>query len=843
MILSSYLLSIFAPLKKCTMHSATSLENIETGKSCVIIKVNGHGGFRHRIMELGFVNGQKIEVLKNAPLEDPIEYKILNSHISLRRSEARQIEVVPVSNDFNPTFQYNGMLPEDNDTVRQITEKTKTITVALVGNPNCGKTSFFNIATGAREKVGNYSGVTVDAKTSTLQHNGYTITLVDLPGTYSITEFSPEELYVRDYITKQHPDVVLNIVDASNLERNLFLTTQLIDMNVKMVMALNMYDELEKRGDRLDYDSLSTMFGFPIVPTTASKGLGINELLDNIIEMYKDSEGFSKHIHINYGIDIENAIARIKRKIVANKDVTNLYPARYIAIKLLDNDAAMKQELSTFEHFSAIEKVAAACRREIEKSYREAAESVITKAKYGFVRGALAETFTPNSDKRKERQYSIDALLTNKWLGFPLLFLFLWVMFQATFTLGAYPQEWLETGIEMFGTWVQKLLPEGIFSDLLVDGIIAGVGGVLVFLPNILILYFFMSILEDTGYMARAAFLTDKLMHRIGLHGKSFIPFLLGFGCSVPAIMATRTLENPKDRIITILAIPFMSCSARLPIYILFISAFFAKHQGIILLSVYLIGIIVAMLTALLLKKSVFKGASDQFVMELPPYRIPTLRNISTHMWDKSMLYLKKMGSVILIASVIIWALGYFPRNNEKMQIVQQKMQETEQNVQLSQVERDSLLALLEVEQLAAHNEGSIIGQIGHFIEPAMQPLGLDWRAGVGLVSGIAAKEIIVSTMSVLYHSDNQAVSHSEKRINGIKSSVHTSGELKGQPIFTPLVGYVFMIFVLLYVPCIATIIAIQREAGTKWMWFSSVYTTTLAWLISFLVYQIGNFF
>ncbi len=788
------------------MNAKRTLADMPTHTRCVIAKVHGHGGFRHRILELGFVKGETVSVLKNAPLLDPIEYQIMGSHVSLRRAEAANIEVVSLEEGAHPDNIYHGTLEEH--VAHEADELSKQITVALVGNPNCGKTSFFNHATGLREKVGNYSGVTVDAKMGVFTHRGYTINLVDLPGTYSLTEYTPEELYVRDFIAKQQPDVVLNIVDAGNLERNLFLTTQLIDLNPRMVMALNMYDELEKSGDRLDHQSLSRMLGFPIVPVVASTGRGIDDVLENIVRVYEDQAGASKHIHINYGENVEKAIVAVKNLVEANGPVSGAFCGRYIAIKLIENDSVTQREMADLPNYAEIKATADKCRSDIEREYGDDISSVISDLKYGFIRGALGETLTRSNGDKHRLAYALDTVLTNRWLGFPVLLLFMWVMFQATFTLGAYPQKWLEMGIGALGRWVATLLPTGMLNDLVVDGIIAGVGGVLVFLPNILILFLFISLLEDTGYMARAAFIMDKLMHRIGLHGKSFIPYIIGFGCGVPAIMATRTLENRKDRILTILTVPFMSCSARLPVYLLLVSAFFDKHQALVLMSLYLIGIVVAIVTATVLNKTVFRNASDQFVMELPPYRIPTMRNTLVHMWDKSAQYLKKMGTVILLASIIIWALGYFPRQNEEMTLAQQ-------------------------------TENSYIGRIGHAVEPVVKPLGFDWKMGVSLVTGLAAKEIVVSSLGILYNDEAGDTENSQSLVESLRAQTDTLG----QPFFTPLKAYTFMLFILLYFPCIAAISAIRREAGRGWAVFSVLYTTSVAWLVSFAVWQIGNLF
>jgi ferrous iron transport protein B len=814
-----------------------TLADIPEKEECVIVKVNGHGGFRHRVMEMGFVKGERVTVLKNAPLADPIEYRIMQSHVSLRRREASHIEVVSTQEVSEDYSNYNGVLSEEVQ--EKITQKTKTITVALVGNPNCGKTSFFNHATGLREHVGNYSGVTVSSKMGTFYKDGYTINLVDLPGTYSMTEYTPEEVYVRNFLSEQHPDVILNIVDASNLERNLFLTTQLIDLNMRMVMALNMFDELDKKGIQLDVNQLEEMLGFPCAPTNSRTGKGIDHVLNHIISVYEERDEVTKHIHINYGTELENAISTIKPLLSKHQNIAVDFSPRYLILKLLENDSITYSLLEknigeTAEIRNTVEK----CRKEIEEEYHEDIVSIITNLKYGFIRGALKETMTREKEDKKELAYAIDTVLTNKWLGFPVLLLFLFLMFEATFTLGAYPQEWIEMGVAWLGDTTRNLLGEGMLTDLLVDGVIAGVGGVIVFLPQILILFFFISILEDTGYMARAAFIMDKVMHKIGLHGKSFIPLLTGFGCGVPAIMATRTLENPKDRIITMLAIPFMSCSARLPVYLLFVSAFFEKHQALILLSIYLIGIFMAILTALILKKTKFKNDTGQFVMELPPYRIPTLRNTLLHMWEKAVQYLKKMGTIILVASTIIWMLGYFPQYNEEMEAIDHQIEVVNNDQSLSEESRKNTLVQLEIDKASAQSENSYIGRIGKFIEPFFRPLGFDWKMGVSILSGSAAKEIVVSSLGVLYHADVEADESSERLTAILKSHQNDS-----QHPITPLVAFGFMLFVLLYYPCVAAVTAIAKESNWKWAAFEVVYTTAVAWIVSFLTYQIGSLF
>lgn len=785
------------------------LSDIPTGRECIIVKVHGYGSFRNRIVEMGFVKGEKVTVIKNAPLRDPIEYKLMDSHISLRRSEAELIEVMELQpGDAGCEETYNGTFSDE--TVHSvIRERTNTIEVALVGNPNSGKTSFFNRASGMREKVGNYGGVTVDAKKAHFKYKGYTINLIDLPGTYSVTEYTPEELYVRKFIIEKHPDVVLNVVDGSNLERNLFLTTQLIDMNIRMVMALNMYDEVTKDGTTLNYSYLGQLLGFPIVPTTASAGLGIEQVLDRIIEVFEDKNELVRHIHINYGAGIEEAIAKVKETVRVNQDLVNKYAPRYLSIKLLESDKVTHELVAGLPNAKEIEEVAQRCIDGLEKEYKEDVRTTITNAKYGFIRGALKETLVAGNGNKRHLSNAIDTVLTHNWLGFPVLILFMWVMFQATFYLGDYPMQWIEAGVGALGEWVGGVMPEGPLTDLLVDGIIAGVGGVLVFLPNILILFFFISLMEDTGYMARAAFIMDKLMHKVGLHGKSFIPLLIGFGCNVPAIMATRTLESRKERMITMLITPFMSCSARLPVYILLVSAFFTKNQGLVLLSVYLVGILLAFLTALLLKKTYFRKESSPFVMELPPYRMPTLRNTAVHMWSKGGQYLKKMGTIILFASILIWALGYYPHNPDDSRSSAEQM------------------------------EYSYIGRLGHAIEPVISPLGFDWKMGVSIFAGVAAKEVVVSTMGILYNVPDA----DEENISGLAESLRQQSNEQGEKVYSPLIAYGFMLFILIYFPCMAVIAAIRKEAGWRWALFTMLYTTSLAWVVSFCIYQIGSLF
>jgi len=861
------------------------LVDLKDNEEGIIIKILGHGAFRKRITEMGFVKGKKVTVIKNAPLQDPVEYKILDYNILLRRSEAELIEVVAPSDFVANNFQrkicaYSKDCENDCHITEDITqttipedllknsakEKSRIINIALVGNPNCGKTTLYNIATGSHEKVGNYGGVTVEARETTIKKQSYTFKIVDLPGTYSITEYTPEELFVRNHINESRPDIVVNVVDAANLERNLFLTTQLIDMNIKVVIALNMFDELQKTGAKLDYETLGKMLGIPIIPTVARNGKGIEELFAKLIEVYEDNEPTVRHIHINYGKEVEKSIDSIKVLIKENPDISAKYAARNLAIKLLESDKTTLNLLKDSPNFPQIKQQTVSEISAIENEFKEKAETVITDAKYGFISGALSETFQAGYEDNFKKTAQIDNILTSKLLGFPIFIFFMWLMFQATFTLGSYPQEWIGIGIGALSNFVNDTMEYGILRNLLANGIIGGVGGVIVFLPNILILFFFISFMEDSGYMARAAFIMDKLMHKIGLHGKSFIPLVMGFGCTVPAVMATRTLENRKDRILTMLMLPFMSCSAKLPVYVLLISAFFPTNQGLVLVSIYLIGILISILTALFLKKYLFKEKDVPFVMELPPYRIPTFKNTTSNMWFKALQYLKKMGGVILIASILIWALGYFPRDVEFSRNFAQEIELINANSFLTVETKLQKINELEMEMQTERQEKSYIGQMGKFIEPIISPLGFDWKIGVSIIAGLAAKEIIVSTMGVLYSSPviesesrqsidlNNSKSHfntdnaiptarNDGEVLGLATNLQSQKHQNGEKIFSPLVAYTLMIFVLLYFPCVATIAAIRKEANTKWAIFAALYTTTVAWIAAFLVFQIGGLF
>jgi len=819
------------------------LSDLTSGEAAVITKVKGHGAFRKRITEMGFVSGTSVKVIKYAPLLDPIEYEIMGYRVSLRRSEAQLIEVVtPEEAEKMAGVEFGGAQMSDilKTSAR---EKTQSINVALVGNPNCGKTTLFNYATGKHERVGNYGGVTVDLKEARLKRDGYNINITDLPGTYSLSEYSPEELFVRQHITNSMPDIVINVVDASNLERNLYLTTQLIDMNIKVIIALNMYDELEQKGDQFDHVMLGKMIGIPIIPTVGAKGRGIDELMSKIIDVYEDRDPVVRHVHLNYGVHINDSVVRIKEEVKKNKHLSDLFYPRYVASKLLENDQAFINQVKELPETERVLEIAHHEVARLEKEFQEKAETIMADAKYGFIHGALKETYKVTVKTSPQKVYSIDDVLTHKWLGFPIFLLFMWAMFQATFSIGSYPMDWIDAGVAALGDFVSNLMPEGALRDLLVDGIIGGVGGVVIFLPNILILFFCISLMEDTGYMARAAFIMDRLMHKIGLHGKSFIPMLMGFGCNVPAIMATRTLENRKDRILTMLIVPFMSCSARLPVYVLLISAFFPVKQGLVLLSIYVIGVLLATLMALIFKKAFFAKKDVPFVMELPPYRIPTLRNTTIHMWNKSVQYLTKMGTVILFASILIWALGYYPKNVSYSKNYDAAIAQVEADVTLPDSVKSLQINQLSIDKESERMKKSYIGQMGHFIEPVIRPLGFDWKIGVSIITGLAAKEIVVGSMGVLYQSDLAADETSVSLQTKLQEQVHTSGPEIGQKVFTPLVAYSMMLFILIYFPCVAVIAAIRREASWQWSVFTMVYTTVLAWIVAFATFQIGSLF
>lgn len=817
------------------------LSEVKKSESVVITKVLGHGAFRKRISEMGFIKGKEVRVIKNAPFKGPIEFKILDYNISLRKSEAELIEVIP-TNEFVVTDNgnYEGVI-DRNIKLTDHSERSKVINIALVGNPNCGKTTLFNYISGAKEKVGNYSGVTVEIKKATFRSHGYTFNFYDLPGTYSLTAYSKEEIFVRKFIYEQTPDIVINVLDATNLERNLFLTTQLIDMDLRIVAALNMYDELERKKLFFNKDELSKLLGIPFIPTISSKGIGLDKLVEKVIEVFEGRDKASRHIHINYGRDIENAISIIRQKVKEDKPITDKISSRFLAIKLLEKDEQVIDLLSNYPNYSDIEKCTKKEIDKIESLENEDSETIITDAKYSFISGALKETFNNPNRERKTRSEIIDGLLTHEILGFPIFSAILFLMFYATFKLGAYPMDWIDQGVFWIGSMVSSIMPEGMLKDLIVNGIISGAGSVLVFLPNILILFLFISLLEGTGYMARAAFIMDKIMHRFGLHGRSFIPMVMGFGCNVPAILATRSMRNKGDRILTMLIIPFMSCSARLPVYILIISAFFKKYQPLYLIGLYVVGILFAFLTAQILNKTVFRNKETPFVMELPTYRLPTIRNVLYHMWDKTKHYLKKIGTIILTGVIIIWALEYFPRNTEKTAEFEQQIESAKADVQLDNSTMENQIISLENEMEADRLMNSYLGQIGKVVEPVMRPLGFDWKMSIALLAGLPAKEIIISTMGVLYQTQGDETTVNLQ--NKLQNERYHDGDRKNQVVFTTPTALAFLIFILIYFPCVGVVATIKNESGSwKWALFSILYTTSLAWITTFIIYNLSTF-
>ncbi len=798
------------------------LNELATGEKARVVKILGHGAFRKRLIEMGFVKGRDVDVILHAPLRDPIKYRIMDYEVSLRSSEANLIEVIKLPCEHDADYKnpaHTNTLLDESDTVNEFTNQSHTINIALIGNPNCGKTSLFNIASGAHEHVGNYSGVTVDAKKGTFEHGNYRFNIVDLPGTYSLDSYSPEELYVRRYLKEETPDVIVNVVVASNLERNLYLSTELIDMDRSMVIALNMYDELETSGDKLNYDLLGEMIGVPIVPTVSRDGQGVDKLFDTIIAVFEERHKAVRHVHVNLGKEIEQGVTMLKDELKRDGYVGRHFSPRYLAIKLLEHDAEVEALIKESPEAERLLKVRNEEVSRIEQALNEDITSAIANEKYGFIAGALAETLEKGSDKTNQNTTAIDALVTNKLFGFPIFLLVMFGVFWATFEIGSYPMSWIENLIGWLGGSIEQYMPDGMLKDLITDGIIGGVGGVIVFLPNILILYFCISFMEDSGYMARAAFIMDKLMHRIGLHGKSFIPLIMGFGCNVPAIMSSRSIESRSSRIITILINPFMSCSARLPIYVLLVGAFFEQHAALVFMGLYLLGIVIAMLTARLLRRFYFHADETPFVMELPPYRIPTLKSSLRHMWGKGEQYLKKMGGVILVASIIVWALNYFPH--------QEKTADTEnQNVVMLD---DSTIDL---------NKDSYLQVIGKSISPIMEPLGFHWRATVAALAGVPAKEIVVSTLGVLYTGDESVDD------TALGSRIKSPNPATGRPDFDMAAALSFMVFILLYCPCIATIVAVTKETRS-WHYgaFSVIYNTIIAWVAAFATYHIALLF
>ena len=780
------------------------LSDLKIGETATVVKVLGYGGFRRRIMEMGFVYGQEVTVVLDAPLKDPIDYHIMGYDISLRRKEAEMIVVMTREEADSLVAIEGSTIIDSDDIVKQaLDSRRKHISIGLVGNPNSGKTSLFNTLCGRSEHVGNYSGVTVDAKRGTLSYKGYTIEVTDLPGTYALSAYSPEEVYVRRHLIENTPDVIINTVVASNLERNLYLTTELIDISPKMVIALNMYDELERSGATFDHEALGKMIGIPMIPVVAPVGQGIEQLLDSVISVYENSDERVRHIHIGYGTVIEENLEALNADMrLHREELIAHFPPRYYALKLIEGDKEIISLLESAPHFNRWTKMAEAARVEIEQALDEDIETALAAQKYGFISGALKETYAAAERKRNTIGDKIDEIVTHRIWGFPIFFALMWFMFYCTFTLGAYPQDWIDAGVGWLYDTVRGMMSEGPLRDMLTDGVISGVGSVLVFLPNIMILYLFISILEDSGYLARAAFIMDKVMHRMGVHGKSFIPMIMGFGCNVPAVMACRTIECRTSRLITIMVVPFMSCSARLPIYMMIVGIFFPAHAGTVLFLLYLFGMIMAVISARLMRRFMFREQEAPFVMELSPYRVPTAKATIRHMWSKCAQYLKKMGGLILIASIVVWLLSYYPRPKS------------------------------DIEVESPRYEQSYMGTIGQWCQPIFEPMEMEWQATVALLSGIPAKEIVVSTMNVLYAHPNEEEAESDDVLSkGASNRIANSMSIP--------TAVAFLIFSLLYLPCIATIMAIGSELNWKWAVGSALYNTAIAWILAWVAYHI----
>ena len=718
-------------------------------------------------------------------------------------------------------------------------QETRRLRIALAGNPNSGKTTLFNAITGARQHVGNWPGVTVEKKEGTATFRGREITVVDLPGTYSLTAYSIEEIVARRFIVHEKPDVVVHVIDAGNLERNLFLTTQLLQLGARMVVALNMFDALQASGARVDAESLGSLLGAPAVPTVAHRRTGVDRLLETVIEVAEGRNPQQRTVRVSYGHEIESHLEPLTERAKQAELFEIPHPPRWVVIKALEDDPELLKEIArsgpkgeAFLH--EIEET----RNHLETLFGEEPEAVFTERLYGFVAGVLKEVYHEPPLDRVSRSDRIDAVLTHKLLGLPVFFFLIWAMFQLTFTVGALPMQAIDAVVAWLGGTVASVTGHGLLKSLLVDGVISGVGSVLIFLPNIFLLFLCISFLEDTGYMARAAFLTDRVMHLLGLHGKAFIPLLMGFGCNAPAIMATRTLESERDRILTILINPLISCSARLPVYVLIAGAFFApEHAGTVIFSIYFLGLFLAVLMGRIFSRTILPGEAAPFVMELPPYRMPTFRSLLIHMWDRGKIFIRKMGGVILVGSVVIWTLGAFPREvrfsrDYDGEIAALKARIASEGTGGAETEAlGERITRLGREREAERIQASYIGRIGHALEPVFSPLGFDWRDAVALLTGFVAKEIVVSTLGVLH----QVGAEEDETSEGLMEALRHSS-------MTPLTAYAFMAFVLIYTPCLGTIAVIRRETNSiKWPAFSVGYALVLAWVVSFAIVQGGR--
>lgn len=807
------------------------LSQMNIGDKGIVRAVKATGEIRRRLLDMGLFTGIRFRVIRIAPLGDPIVIKVRGFDLSLRLEEASQIRVEKIGHtgDGIPMREYKNLYSPVPIAERR-TSTSKNIRVALLGNPNSGKTSLFNQIVGAHQKVGNFTGVTVEKYEGILQYKGYTIEVTDLPGTYSLTAYSPEEIVTRNFILEEKPDIVIDVVAGSNLERNLYLTTQIMELEVDMLVALNMYDEVEKLGIKIDIPQLEALLGSHVIPTSAFKKTGIDSLLDHIIQVFEGKITIAKNKLI-FTREIDEEIHVIRRLLEKDEYLSERYNLTWMAIKLLESDQEVYETVKGRSIYLKVSRELTDFLVRYKHSGENDPETTIIEDRHAFIRGALQETVKFPSVQKKSVTDYIDNILLNRVLGLPIFFGIMWLMFQFTFTLGTPFMNWIDLFFQFLSKNIGNLMPDSYLKLLLIDGIIAGVGGVLVFIPNILFLFLSIAFLEGSGYMARAAFVIDKIMHKIGLHGKSFIPMITGFGCSVPAIMATRTLKNKGDRITTMMIIPFMSCGAKLPVYILLLSAFFSPGiAGNMLFGIYMFGILIAFLSALIIKKAAFKGQSEPFVMELPPYRIPGLKSLFYQMIFKTKMYLKKAGTIILTASIIIWIASNFPVDVRSEQLYSRTVSRIESNSELTETEKNSLISKYTTENAAKQLEYSAAGRFGKMLSPLIKPLGFDWKIGIALTAGFAAKEVVVSTLSTLF-----SISETEEDYGQIAE------RLKDRSGYSRATALSLIVFVLLYVPCIAATTAFHKEAGSwKWTRFFILYTMSVAWVFSFLFYRIG---
>ncbi len=706
----------------------------------------------------------------------------------------------------------------------------REISIALAGNPNCGKSSLFNALTGAHQKVGNFPGVTVEKHEGYLDYKGYRIRVVDLPGTYSLTPYSPEEIVTREYLIKERPDVVVNVVEGPNLERNLLLTTQLMELEVDFIVALNMIDEVQEKGITIEMKQLQTLLGCHIIPTSAKKKTGLDSLLDHVIRVFLHDIRIRKN-KLFFRPELEASVDKITSLLSHQKEL-GLYNARWLAIKLLENDREVYTLVQQYPVWVKVELALQDAIREAEHLHDSEPEILITEDRHSFIHGAVKECVRQPEEGRATVTDYIDMVVLNRVLGLPVFLLVVWGIFQMTFTVGALFTGWLALFFSSIASAIGPFLQNDTLRSIVVDGIIAGVGGVLIFLPNIVLLFIGLSFLEASGYMARAAFVIDRVMHRFGLHGKSFIPLITGFGCSIPAIMATRTLKSQTDRLVTIMIIPFMSCGAKRPVYVMLSAAFFAPAvAGNVMFGIYFLGIAVGLWTAWLLKSTILKVDSEPFVMELPPYRWPTLSSVLFQAKMKALMYIKKAGTLILSAVIIIWAASNYPHQpalDATLALETARIAGSS----LSAAEKDARKKVLDAGIKSEQLEYSLAGRAGKVLEPLIRPLGFDWRIGIALVTGLAAKEVVVSTMGTIY-----SIGQSSGAPRELKSI------LRSDPSFSRATALSLMVFVLLYIPCVAAIGVMKKEVG-RWrpVLLYSVYSLSVAWVLSFAVYRIALF-